>query len=434
MRVKNNSLIALGIGIGLSSFIFSGCTTGGGGFLNLGVADALQKSKACIFKQKLSYKKPFVSAGKFSLPTIGTRPANVALPTTGHPIAIDSFTIQSQGLNSPTSDCGCGTDTSVPTEQYYMPIRPQRADVLNVTPGEIVEPPAILAPTRQIDDAQLPDINPLPLDNGVPSIGTELDSNGTEGTFEPIGQSAPIGPSVETHLSSTSDLQKKEDAVVISPAKRQDIVEQRTDVEESIFEAAKTPKYHRPNFDEATNQNKPVQALKKPTAPKMVTLHARPAQSHNVFTPEQQHRKSLKAMQASHRSNFRRQNSLRDSKSVGQEYRQAMNTDEVIDFKPLPPVNEALPVRSNPPSTQPLPTPATSGVTPTFNDIRNRTADQGSRTPILRATTVSSASILSLKNLANVIGEPTLNSRDQSALSRTAKGDAADQGRTSSLK
>lgn len=433
MRVKNNSLIALGIGIGLSSVILSGCTTGSGGFLNLGIVDALQKSKACVFKQKLGYKKPIASAGKFSLPSIGARAT-----VTGQPIAVDGYTVQSEGSALPISDCGCDAATD---SQYYMPTRAPRADVLKMSPGELVEPPVNFSSPRQIDDAQLPDINPLPADIATPNL------QDTEGTFEPIGkydnepQADPSQVSESQASESEFDESDANDklSAALAPGHDDIIVNDRTDTteqemadknhddEESIFEAAKAIKDRKPNFDQMTQQSKPAPRVAENKTPKIVILHARPAQSHNVFTPEQQQQKSLEAMQASHRMNFRRQNSLRDLQHNDRTYRQAMNTDEVIDFKPLPPVKEELPARSAPVNTQRTPLPPQHDLAPTGNAMNSvmghRTAVNRTRTPILRATTASSASILSLKNLANVISDQ-----------RTAEGESSDRNSATSLK
>lgn len=428
MRVKNNSLIVLGIGIGLSSFILSGCTTGSGGFLNLGIVDALQKSKACVFKEKLGYKKPLASAGKFSLPSIGNRPS-----TAGQPVAVQNYSVQTQGDPFPTSDCGCAASED---EQYYMPTRAPHTDVLKMSPGELVEPPINFVPSRQIDDAQLPDINPLPAEITTPDLDGSLNDADTEGTFEPISKSDDLAfPQDDQPSAALAPAENNLPQDDRSDLNQPEVVDQNRDSQQSIFEAAKTMQHRHPNFDSMTQKATPAPPVAEPKAPKIVVLHARPAQSHNVFTRQQQEQKSLEAMQASHRMSFRRQNSLRNHQYNDGAYRQAMNTDEVIDFKPLPPIKEELPVRSTPTPTPTLtPTPTQSAPLPLQNEfvptanssgsvMGHRTASRPNRTPILRATTASSASILSLKNLANVISDQ-----------RTAESDSSDRNSGTSLK
>ena len=110
-------------------------------------------------------------------------------------------------------------------------------------------------------------------------------------------------------------------------------------------------------------------------------------------------------MQASHKRNYRQQNDLRPNiaelKDRG--YRQAMNTDQEIEFKPLPPVkeNSTVPATTAAPKLAPLQNP--NEETKDDQQDQTRTAAAAPRVPILRATTTSSASISLLRNIENVL-------------------------------
>ena len=400
MRLKYHSLIALGI----SSIILNGCTTGSGGFLNLGVVDALRKSKACIFKQKLNYSTTPIGNSKFALPTFGTTPTH-----SSGPVAIDSYTVPQAASAAPTSDCGCNAGATVVnssqySDEYYMPIRSE------LSTSEIVEPPIDSVPAKLIDDAELPSVNPLPSEDFDSDNDDGFDSLDTEGAFSPLGQTTPD----ELSTDIVAEENQSDD--------HEQVVDGQNGNDKSIFEAAKIKESDTMKFDDATDPTHAGHSIVE-QKPAMLTLHARPAESHNLFDRAAQQKKSLKTMQASHKRNFRQQNSLRKQTDFGDRgYRQAMNTDQTIEFKPLPPVKEKTTAPTVSPKTDLVPLPTKSGKTRKTETTQNRTAKASPRIPILRATTASSASILSLKNLANVIQDDRGSRQQYDADHRTAKG------------
>lgn len=416
MRRRYQSLIALGI----SSVILGGCTAGSGGFLNVGVVDALRKSKACVFKQKFTYQKTPIGKTGLTLPTFGTRPS-----VASQPVVLDSYSVPQTGTPTITSGCGCDAGQSIVSsdQQYYMPTRSRTPDVIEMSPGQIVEPSIDAVPAPLIHDAELPSVNPLPGDNLDFDAGEDFDSIDTEGSLEPIGQSN------DTKANESDQM-----------------VDGQNGNDKSVFEAAKKFNDAEIPFNEAPQPTHAGHSVVQ-QKPEIVTLHARPAQSHNVFDRAAQQQKSLETMQASHKRNFRQQNALRQRRTNfgAHGYRQAMNTDQPIEFKPLPPVKQATPAPESTPDLKPkterVPLPKTSRGTQqenctrmanAWNDqtankqaVEKQAANKPPRVPILRATTASSASILSLQNLANVINDSHEGQRKYDADLRTAQGSAS---------
>ncbi len=408
MRLKLQSVIALGI----STVIFSGCTSSGGGFLNLGIGDALRKSNICAFKNKIKYTKTPIGNTGLSLPTFGNSPVVASAP-----IQVDSYVTQQPDpmitqntMSSPASDCGCNSDagTIVSTERFFMPQPNQVGSASTEQPSsEIIVPPVVTAPammalpTKAPTAKELPKVNPLPMEDSSLEIGPEKTNNfdnlDTEGTLEPLGQ------------LETEDVYEFD-----SP---EEIADERHGMDQSIFEEAELTKRTKFRFDSERNstQASPAAADQKS---KMLTLHARPAQSHNVFKQGAMKPTTQKTVQASHKPYYRQQNALRQQPAPldDRSYRQARNTQQQIKFKPLPPVSQTAPAQVLTPKTKLVPLPksktnldiksdATNNSTRTAESTNNQTVNAAPRIPILRATTVSSASILSLKNLANVIDE-----------------------------
>ncbi len=426
MRLKYQSLIALGI----STIIFSGCTSSGGGFLNLGVADALRKSRAGIFKNRLTYSKTPIGNTGLSLPTFGTQPTAAS-----GPVEIGSFPVQqsvptmAEVAPAPhAAGCGCGggcgEDTVVSTEQFYMPQQQYvveqevSSEVTQQPQTEVITPPIATVPNSLPEANDLPQANQLPSsssDSKVEANNNNFDKLDTEGTLEPLGQ-----------------IEKDDDFELDT---QEEIADGQRDKDQSIFEQAELSKQSQIKFDSATGSSRTdkVAEIQKPA---MLTLHARPAQSHNVFNQATSSRKAVETVQASHKPYYRQLNALRQqpSKLNDRGYRQARNTTNEIEFKPLPPVSETPQVEVLAPKTNLVPLQESNRNQGTQNDNiqnsntrtaqapRNETAKVTPRVPILRATTVSSASILSLKNLANVIDDKQSQKKFYEANHHTAQG------------
>ena len=460
--LKYQSLIALGI----STVIFSGCASNGGGFLNLGVADALRKSRGSVFKKRLTYSTTPIGNTGLSLPTFGTKPALASGPVGNDRYAVQqSAPLMTQGTPAPHStDCGCccSEGTAVGNKQFCSPqqqyvvdqglgnetIQQPPTEVVTAprevvtAPREVVTPPVetvavppeVVTPPAEtvapkIDSAaevqpvtnQLPKANPLPTSKGNSTIETNRDNNfdtfDTEGTLEPLGQIEEV----------------KDD--VYEFGNQEKTVEDQYGKDQSIFEEAELTKRSQIDFD--TEESSPkTDRVDTEQKPKMLTLHARPAQSHNVYKQVANKEKAIETVQATHKSYYRQQNALRQQPAKLSEhgYRQARNTTEEIEFKPLPPVLETLPIEPLTPKTKLVPLKKSNINQDTQSDeIKNRstrTAEATSiqsvkttpRVPILRATTVSSTSILSLKNLANVIEDTQTQKSFYETNSHTAQG------------
>lgn len=452
MRLKYKSLIALGI----STVIFSGCTSNGGGFLNLGVADALRKSRASIFKQKLGYTKTPVGNTGLSLPTFGAQPTAATSP-----VAIDSYALPQNGPSvpletpsSPTSDCGCGEHTVLSSDQqFFMPQSPYvverepSSEVLQQPPTEVVTPPVAAAePSTAPAIDELPAANPLPPAVSAPVTKPNKNNNfqefDTEGTLEPLGQ---IDTSDDFQIEPPEEVASQEIAPQeIAPQELapeeiapEEIAEDHSEKDQSIFEQAESVKRAPVKFDLATDTSRADRA-REPKKPAMLTLHARPAESHNVFNRAKPTPKSLETVQASHKPYYRQLNALRQQPTKVSEpsYRQARNTADEIDFKPLPPVVETPETGTLTPKTKMAPlkemkinqsapkVEIQNRNTRTANAAKNHTVNVTPRVPLLRATTVSSASILSLKNLANVIQDNQNQQRFYQAKRQTNSAEA----------
>ena len=405
MRLKYQSLIALGI----SSVIFSGCSTGSGGFLNLGIGNALQKTKICAFKNKLTYEQTPIGSTGLSLPTFGSAPTNIGHQQIGHqqinaaPAPISNYSVMQAPVAAPAAnDCGCNANSATTSpsyvQEYYMPVSPVQVDTvpsaptMNIEsqPVDIVEPPIESVRPGSNGSNELPPINVLPGEFEQDS-GSKFDSLDETDSLGPTGSKADDGFSLETGEDNS-------DKVVDGL--------NHSSEDKSILESAKRKRLRSPDTDKITRPSQQIATIED-VETKMVTLHARPAQSHNVFDRASQQRKALETMQASHKNQFRQQNSLRQPQlpAMNTNYRQASNTDGAIEFKPLPPVNnEVIPTPKT--NLQPL---QESEETRFAETLDNHTAAlnpaASRRVPLLRATTASSASILSLKNLANVISD-----------------------------
>ncbi len=430
MRLKYQSLIAFGI----STIIFSGCTSSGGGFLNLGVADALRKSKVCLLKKKLTYSKTPVGNTGISLPTFGAQPTG-----SSGAVPIDSYSVQQTAPATPqvapaptTGSCGCGSpeNTAVSTGQFYMPqqqyvVEPMVSNpIVQQPPAEVVASPIETVPSSAPKINELPTINQLPSGSETPSIEPKetdhFEKFDTEGTLEPLGQN--------------------EEADDFELDTQEEIADGQRDDTQSIFEEAELTKRSQIRFDSTTGLSR-TERVAEPQKPKMLTLHARPAQSHNVFNQSNQTSKMVETVQASHKPYYRQLNALRQqpAKLNDRGYRQARNTTGAIEFKPLPPVSETPAAEVLAPKTKLAPlqestikrgTPSDdvqNGSTRTANAKQHETAQVTPRIPILRATTVSSASILSLKNLANVIDDKQTQTQERffEANRHTAQGTAS---------
>ena len=422
MRLKYQSLIALGI----STIIFGGCTSSGG-FLNLGVADAFRKSQANIFKKRLTYSKTPIGNTGLSLPTFGAQSAldSGVAEFGGYPTQHNVPSAAQVAPATPTESvgCGCGDDTVLSNEQFHSPQQHfAEHNVSNAVTTEVITPPIDTVSNSLPQANDLPEVNPLPSGNS----NSETKANGnnnfeeldTEGTLEPLGL-------------NKEDVEEK-----FEVNNQEEIADDQSDKDQSIFEQAELSKRPQMKLDLPTGSS-PNGGATKLDKPRMLTLHARPAQSHNVFDRSAKTKKMLNTVHASHKPYYRQQNALRQkpTKLNDRGYRQARNTSDEIQFKPLPPVSETPPAEVLTPTTKMAPLQESEinfgkqnkntreGKTRTASAPgQDKTVKMTPRMPILRATTVSTASISSLKNLANVIDDQQNQKRFYEANRRTAQG------------
>ena len=344
--------------------MLSGCTAGGKPNLGLGIYDAFHKSKACLFKKKLGYETPAVTQNPFGFANNNVNEHSPVLPTEG------SYPAYSE----PVSDCGCGCNgtpisapvSTVPSQEFYMPVAP---NALNLQGSNNEEGPVVLnssdasldsvvSPQALPLENELPAENPLPAANPLPGFqpnsdtSNEIDLDEEEGLIETLDSASNRAPDVTP--------KKDENSILDTAAK----------AHEQMFESLVPTRVGKSVFD---------------PEPKMVTLTARPAESHQVFDAADRLAKSVKTAQVSHKRSYRQQNALRQKRDmVAPTFDRTAEAPAPVKFKPLP----TLPAKnSNDSQKQPEPQPS-----------KIETA----RLPILRATTTSSASISALRNFTNV--------------------------------
>ncbi len=393
--------------LGLASIVVSGCAAGSKPNLNLGIADALRKSKACLFKKKLSYQTP-ASNTRFGYATPVTSDSVMLPSTTSRPIASSQSPIYHQSAENPSvlsSDCNCSTanNVAVPSSGFYMP-----------------PPPAIETPAS------------------TPSM-----SEGSAGSFDSVPTlELPHDTSVD-HLQLQNPLPPAVEVPTTQPNPSVGLNESGSDVEERIidtldsasldFDELKETPVVTPKKDEASILETAAKALeaKTPTSAgqsvverrsKIVTLTARPAQSHQVFDAQTARKTQADMQQVTHKRHFRQQNSLRPLHT--QFRRNAVEhtaeVPSVIKFKPLPVLSKESPaeqpsgVNTGAPALKQKSLPkvlknSSTGIQhlPAPVPDPKSIEEQGSvskigRLPILKAETVSSAAIGGLRNFTNV--------------------------------
>ena len=399
--------------LGLASIVVSGCAVGSKPHLNLGIADALRKSKSCLFKKKLSYQTPAsnarfgyanpVASNSVMLPSTTSRPIanSQSITTSQSPIYHQS----AENLSVLSSDCNCATNSNVavPSSEFYMPPRPATETPAS-TPsmsegnaGSFDSVPSLELPYEtSVDSLQLQ--NPLPPAVDVPTTQTspsveinESASDVEEGIIDTLDSaSLDIGELKETPVATP----KKDEASILETAAKALEAKTPTSAGQSVVERRS----------------------------KILTLTARPAQSHQLFDAQTARKTQADMQQVTHKRHFRQQNSLRPlhTQFRGTAIEHTAEVPSVIKFKPLPVLSKESPaeqpsgvntgapalkqkslpkvLKNSSTGIQHLPAPVPS---PKSIEGQGSISKIG-RLPILKAETASSAAIGSLRNFTNV--------------------------------
>ena len=251
MSTRKYSWLALG----LASIVVSGCAVGNKPHFNLGIADAFQKSKCCLWKKKLGYNAPAISSKFGYANPVNSAPlhsAAVAMPSTFHAPTLSEVTVlpaQPTVITSPigTSNGGCSSccNSCASDTEFYMPTE----TVSLPTSAEAVNPvPVTSLPFEGTTDSPQLE-NPLPAAIEAPSNPITPPSDEEEGL-------------IETLDSASIDVEEVDETLEVIPEKD----------ESSILEtAAKALKAKTP-----TSAGESVVDERS----KMVILTARPVQSH----------------------------------------------------------------------------------------------------------------------------------------------------------
>jgi hypothetical protein len=360
--------------LGLTGIVISGCSVGNKPNLNLGIADAFRKSRNCLLKKKMSYRAPSAGSNFGYAPSVAS---NVNVTDS----AVDAISSESFG-------CGCGCDNAVsePISEFYMPIAQEVVDApLEQNSGEST--PSMLPIEAAQDNFELE--NPLPADIGSPNTPSL--------NLEPAEEEGII----ETLDSAAIDLEDKAEDFKDTPKK----------VETSILDTALKPL--KPKTPTSAGESVVEQRSK------MLTLTARPAQSHQSAESLGRQSNKVEMQQVTHKRHFREQNALRPlhQRFRGEPIEHTAEAPGPLKFKPLPVMpKEAVKTENKDNNTgapslnqssskvqnhsykmRPLPSP-TQKLEPATQKDSLKTA----RLPILKAESTSSAAISSLRNFTNV--------------------------------
>ncbi len=395
--------------LGLASIVISGCAVGSQPKLNLnlGIADALRKSRDSLTKKKLSYKapdasskfgfsNPSTSAQPTRLPSIGTLPSLKNVPLLSGRSSASPVSESSSVL---TSDCGCTGNNAAstmeldtPTGSSAEPVAPPLHDG-----SEYVDsvPPAILPFEDSASELGLE--NPLPPAVEMPA--TELVPSGEMNHTSPDEEEGTI----ETLDSAAHELDNTNELLDVTPKKD----------ENSILEtAAKALEGQIP-----TSAGHSVVEQRS----KMLVLTARPAESHQVFDRTARVANKSGTQLVTHKRHFRQQNALRPRRSPfrSEAIEHTAEAPAPVKFKPLPVLppashshnatekNTGAPKLNRQPASKPQEGTLEIRRLPEADGNHAPAAKRGNiiktaRLPILKTETTAAASIGSLRNFTNV--------------------------------
>ena len=389
--------------LGLASIVVSGCAVGSKPNLNLGIADAFRKSKSCLFKKRLGYRAPATGTNfGYASPVVDAAPTS--LPCQECSAAPSEVTVMAdQSTTVVSSDCNC--DSSVyhpPVTEFYMPTAPAQETVVPPAApesGNLV--PAAALPFEESEDT-LELENPLPAPVEAPSTpaipSLNIDPTEEEGIIETL-DSASVAPDKAEEV-----LDEIDEDLNITPKKD----------ETSILDTAAKP------LEAKTPTSAGESVVEERT--KMLTLRARPVQSHQASDTQPLQKKKVEMQQVTHKRHFRQQNALRPlhlQKLPSKPLEHTAEAPGPVQFKPLPVLskepttekssetNTGAPAFSRGPISKKLGQSTNMQRLPSAEQELESETEQGSvikiaRLPILKAESTSSAAIGSLRNFTNV--------------------------------
>ena len=398
------------LSLGLASIFVSGCAVGGKPNLNLGIADAFRKTKAHLLKKKLSYEAPIANTN-FGY----AHPVDTVAPTCQDCAStVSDVTILTESALPAPSDCGCNGDSSVyypPVTEFYMPVAPtQELAEPTAQPSSSNLLPVTALPFEASDDS-LELENPLPAPVEAPATLTApaIDPTEEEGIIKTLDSASIDHDEVEETMDEINEdleiLPKKDETSILDTAAKP--LEAKT-LEANTLEA-KTP----------TSAGQSV--VEKRT--KMLTLRARPVQSHQPFDTRTRQKKKVEMQQVTHKRHFREQNSLRplhQNQKVGSNpLERTAEIPAPVKFKPLPVLSKESPTGKTSDANTGAPSLNSGPISETLEQstkmqrltspvevIEPETEKESvikiARLPILKAESTSSAAIGSLRNFTNV--------------------------------
>ena len=270
------------LSLSLASIFISGCAVGGKPNLNLGIADAFRKSKSCLFKKKLSYGAPApVANTNFGY-------AHPVAPTCQDCAATQSVVTVTpdQSVSSAPCDCSCNGGTCAPVTEFYMPVAPTQ-DLVEPTPQPTSDNllPVTALPFEASDDS-LELENPLPPVEvpdtpAIPAVDVDP-TTVEEGIIDTLDSASVDHDEAEEALDEIDMTPKKDETSILDTAAKPLETKTPTSAGESVVEQRS----------------------------KMLTLHARPVQSHRDSSVQSE-QKTVEMQQVTHKRHFRQQNSLR---------------------------------------------------------------------------------------------------------------------------
>ena len=391
--------------LSLASIFISGCAVGGKPHLNLGIADAFRKSKSCLFKKKLSYGAPAVNTSFGYAEPVNT----VAAPCVNCAAAPSNVSVIHD--QSAPCDCSCNGGVCAPATEFQTPAASPMQEVVEPTtePVSSNSLPVTALPFEESDDS-LELENPLPAPVEVPDTLTapaipavDLDPTEEEGIIETL-DSASVAPDKAEEVLDEID----EDLNITPKKDETSILDTAAKPLETKTLEAKTP----------TSAGRSVVEQRS----KMLTLHARPVQSHQASSV-QSAQKKVEMQQVTHKRHFREQNSLRpvrQNRNVGS--KPLERTAEIpapVKFKPLPVLSKESPTGKTSDANTGAPSLNSGPISETLEQstkmqrltspvevIESETEKESgikiARLPLLKAESTSSAAIGSLRNFTNV--------------------------------
>lgn len=446
MRSKQTKWLTLG----LTSVLLGGCSAGGVNQFTSGVRNAFQKTRVCLLKgthAKGSSRQSCCRAeGATAAASSTWMPTIVDQNTTAWPgdhlEVVPDTQSQSQSVVEATPSNRSQAESlktfhkPAPIE-YYMP--PGR------TPEtQIVTPPS--SPSGQSSRRAFDALTPLDFDksseanisgentlpNTLPKGNSMPPANELPGEIEPAESTGGGFDEISAPANNDASNETLRMLESINAGAEAEADVNEGEEETSVFESASLQRrlaFAEPKPTEApavdtANQLLPMdtvlaEADREKVDTKILTLTARPVQSHRVQDSDSRRSLQTDTVQVTHKRTFRRQNSLRPQRPriSFDRYEHTANANPTVHFKPLPAMEGQQDSakstllennrhrddsKSNVSDDQPSATFRRLPEPGVFGSVFSHQQKETARRPLLRVTNASQASITSLKNFTNV--------------------------------